>query len=55
MSASATPEGLEVQAHQQRERIGRKFDGDADSGDWQAVDPVLKDPDTIYTKPKTKK
>jgi phosphoribosyl-AMP cyclohydrolase len=33
----------------------QKFDGDAASGDWLAFDPVLKDPDTIYTNPKTKK
>jgi phosphoribosyl-AMP cyclohydrolase len=33
----------------------QKFDGDAQSGDWQTFDPVLKDPETIYTKPKTKK
>ena len=26
----------------------QKFDGE----DWQAVDPVLQDPDTIYTNPK---
>lgn len=24
------------------------FQGNADNGDWVAVDPVLKDPDTIY-------
>ncbi|MFC4930670.1 phosphoribosyl-AMP cyclohydrolase [Massilia sp. GCM10023247] len=27
----------------------QKFDGE----DWQAVEPVLQDPDTIYTNPKT--
>lgn len=26
----------------------QKFAGDAKEGDWQAVEPVLKDPDTIY-------
>lgn len=25
-----------------------KFEGDAEEGDWIAVDPVLKDPATIY-------
>jgi phosphoribosyl-AMP cyclohydrolase len=25
-----------------------------ESGDWLETDPVLKDPDTIYTNPKTK-
>jgi phosphoribosyl-AMP cyclohydrolase len=33
----------------------QKFDGDALGGDWQAAEPVLMDPDTIYTKPKTPK
>ena len=33
----------------------QKFDGDAREGDWQAVDPVLKNPESIYTQPKTKK
>ena len=33
----------------------QKFDGDAESGDWQAAEPVLKDPETIYTNPKKKK
>jgi phosphoribosyl-AMP cyclohydrolase len=33
----------------------QKFDGDAVSGDWQSVEPVLKDPETIYTNPKKKK
>lgn len=26
----------------------QKFEGDTETGDWLAVDPVLKDPDTIY-------
>ncbi len=26
----------------------QKFEGSADSGEWQAVDPVLKDPESIY-------
>jgi phosphoribosyl-AMP cyclohydrolase len=26
----------------------QKFDGDANAGEWQAVDPVLKDPESIY-------
>lgn len=26
----------------------QKFDGDTEAGDWLTVDPVLKDPDTIY-------
>jgi len=26
----------------------QKFEGDAASGDWHAVDPVLQDPNTIY-------
>ena len=30
----------------------QKFDGDAKSGDWQVTEPVLQDPETIYTKPK---
>jgi phosphoribosyl-AMP cyclohydrolase len=29
----------------------QKFDG----ADWQAVEPVLLDPETIYTNPKTSK
>jgi phosphoribosyl-AMP cyclohydrolase len=29
----------------------QKFDG----ADWQSVEPVLRDPDTIYTKPKKSK
>jgi phosphoribosyl-AMP cyclohydrolase len=29
----------------------QKFDGE----DWQSVDPVLQDPETIYTKPKATK
>jgi phosphoribosyl-AMP cyclohydrolase len=33
----------------------QKFDGDVMTGDWQAVDPVLQDPATIYTTPKKKK
>ncbi|HEX8615558.1 MAG TPA: phosphoribosyl-AMP cyclohydrolase [Telluria sp.] len=30
----------------------QKFDGDAKSGDWQVVEPVLQDPETIYSNPK---
>ncbi|NHZ95002.1 phosphoribosyl-AMP cyclohydrolase [Massilia sp. CCM 8734] len=30
----------------------QKFGGDAKSGDWQVVEPVLQDPETIYTNPK---
>ncbi|TMS59289.1 phosphoribosyl-AMP cyclohydrolase [Imbroritus primus] len=26
----------------------QKFEGDAVTGDWQTVEPVIKDPDTIY-------
>lgn len=26
----------------------QKFESDAEGGDWQAVDPILKDPNTIY-------
>jgi phosphoribosyl-AMP cyclohydrolase len=26
----------------------QKFEGSVDKGDWQAVDPVLKDPESIY-------
>lgn len=26
----------------------QKFEGSAKDGDWQTVEPVLKDPDTIY-------
>jgi phosphoribosyl-AMP cyclohydrolase len=26
----------------------QKFEGSATSGEWQAVDPVLKDPESIY-------
>jgi phosphoribosyl-AMP cyclohydrolase len=26
----------------------QKFEGDANAGEWQAVDPVLKDPESIY-------
>jgi phosphoribosyl-AMP cyclohydrolase len=26
----------------------QKFEGNQDAGDWVAVEPVLKDPDTIY-------
>lgn len=26
----------------------QKFDGDAKQGDWQTVEPVLKDPETFY-------
>ena len=33
----------------------QKFDGDGKSGDWQPVEPVLQDPETIYTKAKKKK
>ncbi|MFP5391149.1 MAG: phosphoribosyl-AMP cyclohydrolase [Gammaproteobacteria bacterium] len=32
----------------------QKFEGDARDGDWHSVDPVLQDPDTIYTNPKKK-
>ena len=27
----------------------QKFDGDAASGDWQVTEPVLKDPELMYT------
>ncbi|MBC7685658.1 MAG: phosphoribosyl-AMP cyclohydrolase [Bdellovibrionales bacterium] len=30
----------------------QKFDGDTASGDWQITEPVLQDPETIYTKSK---
>ena len=30
----------------------QKFEGDAKSGDWQVVEPVLQDPETIYSNPK---
>ena len=30
----------------------QKFAGDAQGGDWHSVEPVLKDPATMYTKPK---
>lgn len=33
----------------------QKFQGDAAVGDWHSVEPVLVDPDTIYTNPKKKK
>jgi phosphoribosyl-AMP cyclohydrolase len=26
----------------------QKFEADGDEGDWSAVDPVLKDPESIY-------
>lgn len=26
----------------------QKFDGNVDGGEWQTVDPVLKDPESIY-------
>jgi len=26
----------------------QKFEGSLNDGDWQAVDPVLKDPESIY-------
>ena len=26
----------------------QKFEGNLDEGEWQSVDPVLKDPETIY-------
>ena len=29
----------------------QRFDGDAKSGDWQATDPVLQDPATMYGTP----
>ena len=32
----------------------QKFDGDAASGDWQVTEPVLKDPETMYTTQKKK-
>ncbi|MES2297546.1 MAG: phosphoribosyl-AMP cyclohydrolase [Pseudomonadota bacterium] len=32
----------------------QKFEGGANLGEWKAVDPVLKDPAAIYTKPKKK-
>jgi phosphoribosyl-AMP cyclohydrolase len=32
----------------------QKFDGDAKSGDWAVTEPVLKDPATMYAKPKKK-
>jgi phosphoribosyl-AMP cyclohydrolase len=32
----------------------QKFDGDAKTGDWLVTEPVLQDPETIYTKPKTR-
>lgn len=32
----------------------QKFDGDVMSGHWQTLEPVLKDPDTIYTDTKNK-
>jgi phosphoribosyl-AMP cyclohydrolase len=28
----------------------QKFEGDAASGDWQTVEPVLKNPDEVYKK-----
>ena len=28
----------------------QKFDGSVSDGEWLAVDPVLKNPDTIYNK-----
>lgn len=28
----------------------QKFEGDAKLGGWSSVDPILQDPDTIYTK-----
>jgi len=31
-----------------------KFEGDAKTGDWQVTEPVLQDPDTIYTNTKNK-
>ena len=33
----------------------QKFEGGPEEGDWQVTEPVLQDPDTIYTKPKKKK
>lgn len=33
----------------------QKFDGAAAGGDWLVTEPVLQDPDTIYTKTKKKK
>ena len=32
----------------------QKFDGDARNGDWQVTEPVLQDPDTIYSQSKKK-
>lgn len=32
----------------------QKFEGDIREGDWNAVDPVLQDPETIYTNSKKK-
>jgi phosphoribosyl-AMP cyclohydrolase len=29
----------------------QQFEGAAPDGDWQSVEPVLKDPDTIYSNP----
>jgi phosphoribosyl-AMP cyclohydrolase len=29
----------------------QKFEGDADEGDWQVVEPVLKDPAEMYPQP----
>jgi hypothetical protein len=28
--------------------VFQKFEGSLNEGDWQAVDPVLKDPESIY-------
>ena len=32
----------------------QKFEGDSKTGDWQSVEPVLQDPESIYTNPKKK-
>jgi len=32
----------------------QKFSADTHGGDWHSAEPVLKDPGTIYTKPKAK-
>jgi phosphoribosyl-AMP cyclohydrolase len=33
----------------------QKLGGSAEAGEWQITEPVLKDPEAIYTKPKKKK
>jgi phosphoribosyl-AMP cyclohydrolase len=32
----------------------QKFEGDAKLGEWKVAEPVIKDPELIYTKPKKK-